>query len=110
MSGAGVMCVDDCHTYLTHFERKGVVSRNRLDISGITGIRGSGLSYVSSSQISVLSFYRFVDQGRVLNSQLRKDFTLSNPNKKRINPCLPLHFKDNSKPGKDGGGRGRGRA
>lgn len=55
MSGAGVMCVDDCHTYLTHFKGKEGASRNRLDISRITGICGSGFSNVSSSQISRLS-------------------------------------------------------
>lgn len=38
--------------------------------------------------------------------------SLSNPNKKRSDPCLPLHFTDSSKekPGKDSGGGGRERA
>ena len=42
MSGVGgFMCADGWHTYISHFEGKGAVSRNRLGIPGIAGICGN---------------------------------------------------------------------
>lgn len=100
----GAMCADDCHTYISHSEAKEAVSRNRFCIPWIIGSVGVIWAiWVPARPLRLPQYWASVVlciRGGCwvpVACALLILHSLSNPNKKRSDPCLPLHFKDSSK-------------
>lgn len=111
------MCADDCHTYISHFEGKEAVSRNRFGIPWMIGFVGViWAMWVPARSLRLPRYWAswFCGSGEGAGSQLLVPYSFyvlyQIQIKREVIPvCLSIS-KIALKPGKDSGGGGKGKS